>query len=400
MSKGMVFRRMLCAAAVIGASVLIGYHGGAGAYTLFWASLLIPLFSFLYSRVIASKLRISFRVGEHTVLRGDHTTGTLILVNESAFPIPAIRIRLTSGKITFSDAADEVSCSLKPGEALRLEFDLACGHCGGGYVGAESIYVRDIFALSEASFSATERIDVLPRTRHISDLIIVPVREIERRSTARSYFGDTMPDGQLKPYVPGEDVRRIHWKASVLQGKPIMRNLTPEPKNEIVLLPDARASLPAGTAGWMAEDSVIEGALVIADYFLRHSIALRVVPDTYRAVSISTPSNYLKLYDICSSDYFSGTERPDELMHRDISEKRGIRSYILLTWELDESFIRRVSQCIDVGAEVSVVFIGDSPEAKSLALVERRMGFYQVTQQNDIFSVLGGTAEGSGGVSV
>ena len=395
--RGMVVRRVLCALVVLACAVLIGFHGGAASYMLFWASWLVPLISWLYRRVIARSLRVTFRVSNHSVLREEHTSGVLTLTNESVFPIPSVHIRLTAGKIRFSDSPEELFCSLRPGEVLRLPFDLVCRHCGAGTVGAERVYVRDIFALAEQSFTAIDHMDVLPRTRHVQDLVVAPVREKEHRSTVRSYFGEGIPDGQLKAYQPGEDVRRIHWKASVLQGKPIMRNLAPEPKNEIVLLPDSRAALPEGRAGWVVEDSVIEGTLVIADYFLRHQIPLAVIPGSRQTVHVSVPAHYLKLYELCSSGYFSGQERPDELLHRDVAS-RGVRSYIILTWELDESFIRRVSACIDMGAVVSLVYIGDSPEAKTLALAERRMAFFQVTQQSDIFAVLGGTGEKEAGV--
>ena len=395
--RGMIVRRILCALVVLACAVLIGFHGGAASYMLFWASWLIPLISWIYRRVIAQSLRVTFRVSDHTVLREERTSGVLTLTNESVFPIPSVHIRLTAGKIRFSDSPEELFCSLKPGEVLHLPFELVCRHCGYGTVGAERVYVRDIFALAEESFTAIDHVDVLPRTRHVQDLIVAQVHEDERRSAARSYFGEGVPDGQLKAYRPGEDVRRIHWKASVLQGKPIMRNLTPEPKNEIVLLPDSRAALPEGRAGWIVEDSVIEGALVIADYFLRHHIPLAVIPDADRTVHISAPAHYLELYDRCSSGYFSGHERPDELLRRDVAS-HGVRNYIILTWELDESFIRHVSACIDMGAVISLVYIGDSPEAKTMAQAERRMAFFQVTQQSDIFSVLGGTGEKEAGV--
>ncbi len=398
MDRGMMIRRLLCAVSVAACAVLIGFRGGTASYMLLWASLTIPLFAASYRRIITESLRINFHISDHTVLRGERTRGTLIFSNESALPISDVRIRLTSGKIRFAETEQELVCSLKPREIKRIEFELECLHCGMGTVGSDEIVISDIFSLSRKKFKALGSIQVQPRAQHIQDLIVAPVREVERQRVARSYFGDTMPDGQLKAYLPGEDVRRIHWKASVLQGKPIMRNLIPEPKNEIVLLPDARGSLPAGEAGWVAEDSVIEGTLAIADYFLRHNIPLRVLPDEARAVNVFTPSNYLRLYDICASNFFSGDLRPDEILERDISARSGSRSYIILTWELDEDFIRRCSSIIDVGAEVTVVFIGDSPQARNLATVERRIAFYQVTAQNDIFAVLSGSSGIEGAV--
>jgi len=388
--KGITVRRLLCALAVLGGAILIGQRGGAAAYMLLWASLLIPLLSAVYQKMISRHFRVFFRTQEHTALRGERIGCSLVLDNDSNFPISDVRIRLSRGKLRFVDTEEELRFSLKPRESKRIPLELDSLHCGTAQVGVESLLVQDIFALSEKRFTALSKVNVLPRAQQLQDMVVAPVREAERQHSARSYFGDSMPDGQLRAYAQGDDVRRIHWKASLLQGRPIVRNTVPEPKNEIVLLPDSRAELPEGEAGWLCEDSIIEGMLAIADYFLRHSIPLRVVPDALRAVDVFTPSNYNRLYEVCSSDFFTGGDRPDELMVQDMASHGGGRSYIILTWQLDETFIRRCSDCMDMGAQVTVVYIGEDAQAAKLAAADKRIDFHRVTAQNDIFAVLGG----------
>ena len=395
--RNMIIRRLLCLAAVIGSAVLIAYRGGTASYLLFWTALLIPMSAAAYRWIIAARLRSHFALQQFTVLKGESTTCVLTLTNASILPIIDIRLRLTDGKCRFLDTPREQRCWLMPGETKLMEFQLGCMHCGEAVVGVEEICAGDIFGLTQRKFSQVRTINILPRTQHLQDLVVAPVRQMERRNVTRSYFGDTMPDGQLKPYIPGEDVRRIHWKASALQGRPIVRNMVPEPKTEIVLLPDARGDLPAGKARWLAEDSVIEGTLAIADYFLRSNMVSRVIADEKRAVNVFTPSHYLKLYDMCARDFFTGTQRPDQMLELDMVSRAGKRSYILLTWEMDETFVRRCGNCLDLGSEITVIYIGDDAGAKALAAAERRIAFYQVTGQQDIFAVLSGIKTTEGG---
>ena len=82
-----------------------------------------------------------------------------------------------------------------------MEFQLGCMHCGEAVVGVEEICAGDIFGLTQRKFSQVRTINILPRTQHLQDLVVAPVRQMERRNVTRSYFGDTMPDGQLKPYM-------------------------------------------------------------------------------------------------------------------------------------------------------------------------------------------------------
>lgn len=395
--KGLIIRRLLCLASVIAAAVLIGYRGGNASFLLFWTVVLIPVAALWYRHIIRTRFLVAFRAAEHTVLRGESTTAVLTLTNNSPVPITDIRLRLTDGKVRFTEGAEEIRCFLLPGEMKRLELTINCLHCGETLAGAEEIRVRDLFGLTESRFTAVSKLHVMPRTEHLSDLVIAPVRQIERRNRSRSYYGDTIPDGQLRPYAQGEDVRRIHWKASQLQGRPILRNLVPEPKTEVVLLPDSRSCLPEGSARWLAEDSIIEGTLAIADYFLRGNIATRVVADETRVVNVYTPAHYLTLYELCARDLFSGEQRPDTLMERDMVSRNPGSSYVVLTWDVDDRLIRTCSLCMDAGAEVTLLYIGEDSAVRSFAAAERRLMFHQVTSARDIFEVLSGMRAKEGG---
>lgn len=394
--RGMRRRRLLCLAALVGSAVLIAWRGGTASYLLFWTALLIPLSAAAYRWVIASQLRTSLSLHQATVLRGERITCTLTLTNASVLPLVDMRLRLTTGQVRCVAAGAEQRCWLLPGETKQLTYQLEALHCGEAAVGAEELRAGDIFGLTEHCLRQVRTVRILPRTLHLPDLAIAPPRQLERRQAARSYFGETMPDGQLKPYLPGEDVRRIHWKASALQGRPILRNVVPEPRAEVVLLPDGRSSLPAGEARWLAADSIIEGTLAVADHYLRRGIVSRVLVDEARAVDVAAPAHYLKLYDMCAGDFFTGSTRPDRMLELDLAAQRGGRSYIILTWELDEAFIRRCGVCLDAGALVTVVCIGGGETARALAAADRRIAFHQVTEQRDILSVLSGTQMGGG----
>jgi len=394
--KGIVLRRLLCALAVLGGAVLLGLVGGTASWLLFWASLAVPLFSAVNALLLRRGFRASFRADEPRVLHGERLSCTLLLINGSPFPAPEIRIRMRSGKLDCG--TEELVCALGPFERKELPFTPLCRHCGEASAGAESICVTDVFGLFALRLQALTTVQVLPRRRRIRSLSVAPLRETEQRFVRSGHHGERLPDGQLRNYVPGDDVRRIHWKVSALQGKPILRSEADAPRGEIVLLPDARAALPAGAAGWLAEDSITEGALCIADYYLRQGVALRVIPDEARAVTVFTPSDYERLYQRCSERFFSGAARPDELLERYVAANGPALGHILLTWELDEAFLRCVGRCIELGAEVSVICVGGPADAAQRAAALRRLTFDQVTAQRDVFAVLDGSG-GEGGAS-
>ena len=383
-------RRGLSALAILGGAVLIGQRGGAAAWLLFWGGLLPPLLALVWRLAGLSRLRCLARTEKETPEHGETLDCVLTLVNGSPLPLTDLRLRLTEGKLRFSRTPREQRLSLAPGEVRELRLPLSCRHCGEASVGAETIWVLDPFGLSCRRLSALTPLRVLPRTARLERLLVTPPTERERRGAARMYLGERVPNGELRPYLPGDDLRRINWKVSALQGQPVLRVLEPQDRDELVLLPDARAALPEGPAGWLAEDSVLEGCLALADHLLRRGMPLRVLPDSARALTVRGPEELRRLQALCSGRFFTGQERPDTLMEADMARARGGRSYVLLTWLMDEDLLRRAARCLELGAEVTLIYVGNDPAASAMAANLRRLRFYRVTERRDILSVLGG----------
>ena len=392
--KLMTIRWLLCAAVILGSAVLIGYHGGAAAYLLFWASLLVPLLALLCRALFRRGLLVTLKTETDEVLRGERVPFTLELYNRGVLPIPEVRIRTAAGKLRMHEGEDEVRCSLRPGEFKSISFAPTSLHCGSVTVGAESIIVRDWFALTELRLTRTADLRILPRTRRAETLLVAPPRETERRRSARSYYGETAPDGQLRAYRPGDELRHVHWKASAQAGSLIVRQFEPEPKSELVLLPDARALLTDDPSGWFAADSILEGTLCIADYYLRHEIPYRVIPDTRRALSVRDAADFTRLRQLCAGDFFIGDTRPDELLERDLASG-GSGPYILLTTEADETLLRQLSRFIERGVQVVLLYIGAGESYAAISRIQTRFPIYYVNPSHDMFNVLTGSTEES-----
>lgn len=387
-------RRLLALLAIVGAGVLIGFHGGTGSYLLFWATLLPPFYALIWRVTAARRFQAVVRPDASSAMRGERLGCTLLLINDSPLPIPALSMQMSGGRLRFEGTGRQ-RVSLAPGEVRELRFAPLCIHCGKAEIGAEELLLRDPFALAERRLSATEKLRVKPRQLRLPRLLIAQPEEREQRPGPRMYLGERIPSGELRAYQPGDDVRRVHWKVSALQGRPMLRATEPESRDEMVLLPDLRDALPAGEAGYLAEDSIREGCLALADWFHSRGIPLRVLPDERRAVAVYTGKDLLRLRELMSGDCFTGSRRPDEMMEQDLAVGRAVRRYILLTWEVDEALLRRAARCIALGAEVTLICIGGGKELRAQAEAVQRLEFHQVSARKDVIAVLSGGEEGS-----
>ena len=401
MKKALRFRQLLMVLVILAAAVLIGFKGGAASYLFFWISLILPLSALIFRRLVRSSLVIRLEVEKTSVVRGELLACKLMLRNDSYITIPEIRIRMSEGKIHFSEKEQSLYCSLAPGEEKVYAFHPVCRHYGYCRIGASSIVIPDYFSLTELTYEKIEHVNVLPRQQRIDQLPIAPPEEKDQQKVDRSYFGEMIPDGQWKLYSRGDDIRRVNWKASARSQKLILKNLSPEPKTELVLIPDGRKDVSGGEAGWQAQDDIVEGTLAITDYFLRRGIALKILPDAPRKQVLTSISAFPRLYKIMARNFFSGETGVEDALDFHVRSE-GIGRYILLTWEVNEALIRKISLLISRGAKVTLIYIGDSSEVASLAASEKKLSFVQAPSDRDFFSVLSGgndavSSSGKGG---
>ena len=107
---------------------------------------------------------------------------------------------------------------------------------------------------------------------------------LTRRSGARM-VGDHRGLGQgagmdldrIRPYEPGDDVRRIDWKATARSGIPQVREDVPDRRLTAWLLLDRSASMHFGTADRRKADVAEGAALVVGKFVARRSDRLGVV---------------------------------------------------------------------------------------------------------------------------
>ena len=386
-------RRLFALLLIVGAGALIGRHGGNASYLLFWATLLPPLYALIWRLIAAKRFRALIEVDTASALRGERLGCTLTLVNNSFLPIPEIYVRMGGRRVRFEED-ERMRISLAPGEVRKLRFSPLCTHCGKTDVGAVLLRLRDPFALAERRVTAMESVQVEPRLVRISQLLISQPEEREQRPASRMYLGDRVPSGELRAYQPGDDVRRVNWKVSALQGRPMLRVTEPEGRDALVLLPDMRKALPADETENLVQDSIREGSLTLADWFLRRGIPLYVLPDEYRAVLVRTSADLNRLRALMGGDCFTGFHRPDEMMERDLAKGQPARRYILLTWEVDALLLQRAARCIALGAEVTLLCIGGDESVRQQAEAVGRLEYHAITVRQDIFAVLGGGEEG------
>jgi uncharacterized protein (DUF58 family) len=137
---------------------------------------------------------------------------------------------------------------LLPDERRRVEVTLTAERWGGYRLGQAHLWASG--ALGGVSFSSAfepfASVRVMPGVERLRTLV-APARTQSavgaRRSNVR---GEGLELAEVRPYVAGDPVRRLHWRATARMGTPYVADRHPERSADVVLFLDTFAELPDG----------------------------------------------------------------------------------------------------------------------------------------------------------
>ncbi len=203
---------------------------------------------------------------EHAV-EGDDVTITIVA--RSAAPVARLDLllRLPDGVIV-EDGEPVCSLALPAGTNRRLQRMIRCRRWGGYAVGDIYVRARDPFGflLFEAYFNQRQPLRVFPRPLAIRSI----VRAAETQVFAGNELARTKGDGiefiDVRPFAPGDRVRRVNWRLSTQRQELYVNEFHREQNSDVIFFLDAFAEVRRAGEGTL--DHAVRGIAALAERYL------------------------------------------------------------------------------------------------------------------------------------
>lgn len=140
---------------------------------------------------------------------------------------------------------------LDPGAGATATYSLPTERRGLHRVGPLTSTVTDPFGLARSTKVDPSRITVivLPRTWPLTPLPAAPGDEPEQGVRALTSLSTVDEEfSTLRAYVPGDDIRRIHWPTTARTGTPVMREFELPWQHRTTIVLDRRAGAHRGNS--------------------------------------------------------------------------------------------------------------------------------------------------------
>jgi uncharacterized protein (DUF58 family) len=214
------------------------------------------------------ELDIRYQLDRERALQGDRVNASIEIESDVALQPLELLLRLPAGLASGSRA---LALHVRVGEPGRVGIALDCKRWGGYSVGDLQLRARDRFGLR----AYDERLDlrrplrVYPREETVRSLLAPTETQATAGNEVARAKGDGIEFADIRPFVPGDRVRRINWRASARRPGLWVNESHPERNTDVIIFLDSFAEARHGATGTL--DLAVRAAGALAARYLRRS---------------------------------------------------------------------------------------------------------------------------------
>jgi uncharacterized protein (DUF58 family) len=258
---------------------LAGYAGLVGASLLAALALRRPelvavagAFAFPLALALAlerePRLRVDGELALDRALQGDEVRLELTVEGDPVERLEVV-VELPYG-IEVVDGSSRVVLRLAREESRTLELNLRCVRWGAYVLGGAHVRAHDRFGvlLRDRQFEPELPLKVYPHAESLRALLRPRETQVFAGNQVARARGEGIEFADLRPFVVGDRLRRINWRASARRGTLWVNEAHPERNADIVLFLDTFAEVRRTGPGTL--DLAVGAAGSLAERYLRH----------------------------------------------------------------------------------------------------------------------------------
>ncbi len=197
-------------------------------------------------------IAVSATLGRERVLEGDDVPLTVRVDAQAGVGYVELELRPHFQLVAIAGA--KRGLALDVGEPREAHFTLRPERWGGYRAGVVTCRVRDRFGLIDYELApvALGPLRVFPRVEALPELLDPAELQATAGSRVARERGEGIEFAELRPFVAGDRVRRINWRATAKRGVPYVSDRHPERNADVILFLDTFSDVRGGTDGTLA----------------------------------------------------------------------------------------------------------------------------------------------------
>ncbi|MBH0129516.1 DUF58 domain-containing protein [Salinibacterium sp. NK8237] len=258
------------AAVSLALSVIFGWQEFTFLGTVLLAAVVVSV-AFLFGR---ASYGVVVELNPRRVVVGDRALGRMVVTNVGSRALPPIRMELPVGQ----GVAEFQLPAMKPKDVHEELFAVPTAKRAVIVAGPAESVRGDQIGLLRRALKWADAVDLFvhPRTVRLVPSAAGLVRDLEGQVSNKITNND-IAFHALRPYVPGDDRRYVHWRTSARIGQLMVRQFQETRRSQLTIIHASRGDLYASEAEFELAISVTAS---IAAQVIRDGTQMNVVSET------------------------------------------------------------------------------------------------------------------------
>lgn len=267
------------------------------------------------ARSRAPVVAIAAELGRERVLEGDPVP--VIVQLDAADDVGRLELELRPRRELTPIGEIRLGLALRAGERREARFELRADRWGGHPAGAVASRARDRFGLIEYELPplALGPLRVFPTAEKLRALIDPTELQATAGSRIARDFGEGIEFAEVRPFLPGDRLRRINWRVTARRGVPYVSERHPERNADVILFLDTFADVGDESASTLT--LAVRAAATLAAAYLARKDRVGVVGFGGVLHGLGPGLGTAQLYRIL--DALIGSEVVFSYAHKDVS---------------------------------------------------------------------------------
>ena len=212
---------------------------------------------------------VSVEVERERAIEGDEVEVTLRL--HSPVDVEQLDVLLhLPDELAVVEGQNPLAVRLAGGEERELELRLRCERWGAYLLGEVALRAHDRFRVLryESHLDLRTPLKVYPRPEAVRELLRPWETQVFAGNQVSREKGEGIEFADLRPFVPGDRVRRINWRASARRGELWVNELHAERNADVIVFLDSFTEARREDESTL--DRTVRGAAALTERYLEH----------------------------------------------------------------------------------------------------------------------------------
>jgi len=313
-----------------------GYISSLG----FFVVLSIPMVSLLHMFYTYTFFKLIHEVNRREVSKGEEIIYTIKLINPSILMFAPFYLHFKASEQLFQELKYEDKHQIIIGEQRRVVIKkaLKCSYRGTYSIGVDKIIIRDFLNFFQFSYTVDEqhKILVYPKMRELKSNLLKNVVNESSESIVSNNAQNESVFTDIREYVPGDSLNRIHWKLTAKAGKWLTKDFSGQMTNKSkVFLDTYHLGLPEEDK-IIFEDYLVEGCVSIMHFLLENRIHAELYYEHFGIKHYEgfSQNEFPKIYDALARVSFYQEQKFIQMLETILQFEHDTCHIIVLTQQL------------------------------------------------------------------